>query len=104
MQEAIAALKTPEDPRHQKAPQTPVSLSEISKDDIAEALDKELMEENLEDNEEKDSDMDSDSDDKPCAELGKKVAIKKEPCGQGLAVTGAKAKPQKTKELDSYDV
>ena len=102
MQDDIAPPKTPEslpvDPRHQKAPKTPPSLSQISKEDIAEALDNEaLAEENLEDNEEKDSDIDSDSDEKPCAELGKKVAIKKEPSGQGSAVTAAKAKPQKKK-------
>ena len=101
MQDAIAAPKTaeslPVDPRHQKAPKTPTSLSQISKEDIAETLDKEIMEENLQDNEEKDSDIDSDSDEKPCVELGKNVAIKKEPSGQGSAVTAAKATPQKKK-------
>ena len=108
MQDATAPPKTaeslPVDPRHQKAPKTPPSLSQVSKEDIDEALDNEIMEENLEDNEEKDSDIDSDSDEKPCLELGKNVAIKEEPSGQGSAVTAAKAKPQKNKKQDSDDV
>ena len=99
MQDDIAPPKTPEslpvDPRHQKAPKTPTSLSQISKEDIAEALDHELME-NLGENEEKDSDIDSDSDEQPCAELGKKPAIKKEPSGQG-SVVKPKTPPHKKK-------
>ena len=75
----------PVDPRHHKAPKTPTSLSDISKDDIAEALDLNLME-NLEENEEKDSDIDSDSDEQTCAEASKKPTIKKEPSGQGCVV------------------
>ena len=87
----VAPPKTPEslpvDPRHQKAPKTPPSLSQISKEDIAEALDHEaLAEENSEDNEEKDSDIDSDSDEQTCAEASKKPTIKKEPSGQGCVV------------------
>ena len=82
---AVAPPQTPEslpvDPRHHKAPKTPTSLSDISKDDIAEALDLNLME-NLEENEEKDSDIDSDSDEQTCAEASKKPIIKKEPSGQ----------------------
>ena len=94
---AVALPQTPEslpvDPRHNKAPKTPTSLDDLTKDDIALALDLNLME-NLGENEEKDSDMDSDSDsdDETCAEASKKpmtletvmTIIKKEPtekCG-----------------------
>ena len=86
---AVALPQTPEslpvDPRHNKAPKTPTSLDDLSKEDIAAALDRNLME-NLGENEEKDSDIDSDSDsdEETCAEASKKAeakaqAIKKEP-------------------------
>ena len=87
---AVALPQTPEslpvDPRHNKAPKTPTSLDDLSKDDIALALDRNLME-NLGENEEKDSDIDSDSDEETCAEASKKTMtletvmklIKKEP-------------------------
>ena len=52
----------PVDPRHNKAPKTPTSLDDLSKEDIAAALDRNLMENLDMENEEKDSDMDSDSD------------------------------------------
>jgi len=62
---AVALPQTPEslpvDPRHNKAPKTPTSLDDLSKEDIAAALDRNLME-NLGENDEKDSDIDSDSD------------------------------------------
>ena len=94
---AVALPQTPEslpvDPRHNKAPKTPTSLDDLSKEDIAAALDRNLME-NLGENEEKDSDIDSDSDsdEETCAEASKKpmtletvmTIIKKEPtekCG-----------------------
>ena len=92
---AVALPQTPEslpvDPRHNKAPKTPTSLDDLTKDDIALALDLNLME-NLGENEEKDSDIDSDSDEETCAEASKKpmtletvmTIIKKEPtekCG-----------------------
>ena len=92
---AVALPQTPEslpvDPRHNKAPKTPTSLDDLTKDDIALALDQNLME-NLGENEEKDSDIDSDSDEETCAEASKKpmtletvmTIIKKEPtekCG-----------------------
>ena len=86
---AVALPQTPEslpvDPRHNKAPKTPTSLDDLTKDDIALALDLNLME-NLEENEEKDSDIDSDSDEQTCAEASKKPTIKKEPSGQGCVV------------------
>ena len=71
---AVALPKTPEDPRHNKAPKTPTSLDDLSKEDIAAALDRNLMENLDMENEEKDSDMDSDSDsdDETCAEASKK--------------------------------
>ena len=75
---AVALPQTPEslpvDPRHNKAPKTPTSLDDLTKDDIALALDQNLME-NLGENEEKDSDIDSDSDsdDETCAEASKKA-------------------------------
>lgn len=89
---AVALPQTPEslpvDPRHNKAPKTPTSLDDLSKDDLALALDQNLME-NLGENEEKDSDIDSDSDsdEETCAEASKKPMtletvmklIKKEP-------------------------
>ena len=89
---AVALPQTPEslpvDPRHNKAPKTPTSLDDLSKEDIAAALDRNLME-NLGENEEKDSDIDSDSDsdEETCAEASKKPMtletvmklIKKEP-------------------------
>ena len=87
---AVALPQTPEslpvDPRHNKAPKTPTSLDDLTKDDIALALDQNLME-NLGENEEKDSDIDSDSDEETCAEASKKTMtletvmkiIKKEP-------------------------
>ena len=87
---AVALPQTPEslpvDPRHNKAPKTPTSLDDLTKDDIALALDLNLME-NLGENEEKDSDIDSDSDEETCAEASKKPMtletvmklIKKEP-------------------------
>ena len=90
---AVALPQTPEslpvDPRHNKAPKTPTSLDDLTKDDIALALDLNLME-NLGENEEKDSDIDSDSDEETCAEASKKpmtletvmTIIKKEPTGQ----------------------
>ena len=98
---AVALPKTPEslpvDPRHNKAPKTPTSLSDISKEDIAEALDLNLME-NLEENEEKDSDIDSDSDEQTCAEASKKPIIKKEPSGQcGVVKPKAGIKKKKTR-------
>ena len=72
---AVALPQTPEslpvDPRHNKAPKTPTSLDDLSKEDIAAALDRNLMEDlDLGENDEKDSDMDSDkeSDDETCAE------------------------------------
>lgn len=74
---AVALPQTPEslpvDPRHNKAPKTPTSLDDLTKDDIALALDQNLME-NLGENEEKDSDIDSDSDsdEETCAEASKK--------------------------------
>ena len=74
---AVALPQTPEslpvDPRHNKAPKTPTSLDDLSKEDIAAALDRNLME-NLGENEEKDSDIDSDSDsdEETCAEASKK--------------------------------
>ena len=92
---AVALPQTPEslsvDQRHNKAPKTPTSLDDLTKDDIALALDQNLME-NLGENEEKDSDIDSDSDEETCAEASKKTMtletvmtiIKKEPtekCG-----------------------
>lgn len=100
---AVALPQTPEslpvDPRHNKAPKTPTSLDDLTKDDIALALDQNLME-NLGENEEKDSDIDSDSDEETCAEASKKTMtletvmklIKKEPTEEPKAkATSAKA-------------
>ena len=102
---AVALPQTPEslpvDPRHNKAPKTPTSLDDLSKEDIAAALDRNLME-NLGENEEKDSDIDSDSDsdEETCAEASKKPMtleavmkiIKTEPTEEPKAkATSAKA-------------
>lgn len=99
---AVALPQTPEslpvDPRHNKAPKTPTSLDDLTKDDIALALDLNLME-NLGENEEKDSDIDSDSDEETCAEASKKTMtletvmklIKKEPTEEPKAKAKAKA-------------
>ena len=84
-----------------KAPKTPTSLDDLTKDDIALALDQNLME-NLGENEEKDSDIDSDSDsdEETCAEASKKPMtleavmkiIKTEPTEEPKAkATSAKA-------------
>ena len=74
---AVALPQTPEslpvDPRHNKAPKTPTSLDDLSKEDIAAALDRNLMEDlDLGENDEKDSDMDSDNDSDSDDETGEK--------------------------------
>ena len=105
---AVALPQTPEslpvDPRHNKAPKTPTSLDDLTKDDIALALDQNLME-NLGENEEKDSDIDSDSDEETCAEASKKTMtletvmklIKKEPTEEPKAKAKAASAKKRTR-------
>ena len=112
---AVALPQTPEslpvDPRHNKAPKTPTSLDDLSKEDIAAALDRNLMENLDMENEEKDSDMDSDSDsdDETCAEASKKPMtletvmklIKEEPKEEPTTVAGVKKKTKAEAEAQT---
>ena len=110
---AVALPQTPEslpvDPRHNKAPKTPTSLDDLSKEDIAAALDRNLME-NLGENDEKDSDIDSDSDsdDETCAEAAKKALaleaekpVKKEPTEEPKVASAKKTEKNNQAKANS---
>ena len=111
---AVAPPQTPEslpvDPRHNKAPKTPTSLDDLSSEDIAAALDRNLME-NLGENEEKDSDIDSDSDsdEETCAEASKKTMtletvmklIKKEPTEEPKVASAKKKEKNQQAQANS---